>query len=159
MNAYLSDTAVGKHIKPGQIKRLRVIQALTDTGGASDDDAQLRHARKGADSGESGRVKETVLGEIPVEKDGSFFLELPAKMPLRLETLGDGGDVLQAMQSWFWLMPSERRGCIGCHEDRELTPPNRHVMALRKRPIAVGVPKRKEIRQDTKTYPKGGYGR
>jgi hypothetical protein len=186
LNAYLSDTAVGKRIKPGGIKHLRVIQALTDTGSASDDGAQLRLDRKsllkkgtgtspeapsggvighelGASplfhSGESGRVKETVLGEIPVEKDGSFFLELPARMPLRLETLGDGGDVLQAMRTWMWLMPSERRGCIGCHEDRELTPPNRHVLALRKRPIAVGVPKRKAVKQDTAAYPKGGYGR
>jgi hypothetical protein len=35
-------------------------------------------------------------------------------------------------------MPTERRGCIGCHEDRELAPPNRHVIALRKMPQRIG---------------------
>ncbi len=35
-------------------------------------------------------------------------------------------------------MPKESRGCIGCHEDRELTPPNRHVLALRKPPHWIG---------------------
>jgi len=44
------------------------------------------------------------------------------------------------MRSWFWVMPMERRGCIGCHEDRELTPPNRHVFALRKRAQRIGLP-------------------
>ena len=47
--------------------------------------------------------------------------------------------MLQAMGSSFWVMPGERRGCIGCHEDRELTPPNRHVLALREEPVKVGI--------------------
>jgi hypothetical protein len=43
------------------------------------------------------------------------------------------------MQNWLWVMPSERRGCIGCHADRELTPPNRHVLALREHPRKIGI--------------------
>lgn len=70
------------------------------------------------------------LGEVPVAEDGSFFLEVPARVPLRLETVGEGGGTLRAMRNWFWVMPGERRGCIGCHEDRALSPPNRHVKAL-----------------------------
>ncbi len=62
-------------------------------------------------------------------------------MPLRLETLGEGDRVLAAMTSWIWVMPKEARGCIGCHEDRELTPPNRFVQAVRKRPHVLGVGK------------------
>lgn len=76
----------------------------------------------------------------PVESDGSFFIEVPAQIPIRLETLGKDGTILQRMKSWFWVMPGERRGCIGCHEDRELTPPNRHVEALRKKPHRIGLP-------------------
>ena len=79
-----------------------------------------------------------LLGEVPVESDGSFFVELPAGVPIRLATRTDQGDVLKAMSSWFWVMPGERRGCIGCHEDRELAPPNRHVYALRKLPLRIG---------------------
>lgn len=80
------------------------------------------------------RSREVVLGEAMLETDGSFFIELPAARPIRLETLDESGRPLRAMGTWFWVMPMERRGCIGCHEDRRLTPPNRHVLALRKPP-------------------------
>ncbi len=102
-------------------------------------------------SGQTGRSRETsaidkirilqgelLLGEAQVEPDGSFFVEVPAKTPLHLASIGHDGRVLDQMQSVFWVMPGERRGCIGCHEDREMTPPNRHVMALTKRPQVIG---------------------
>jgi len=82
---------------------------------------------------------EHVLGEVPVELDGSFFVRVPAQTPLRMQTLNEAGDVLRDMKSWMWVMPDEHRGCIGCHEDRRLTPPNRNVHALRFRPHALGV--------------------
>jgi hypothetical protein len=56
-----------------------------------------------------------------------------------LQTLDADGDVVQAMRNWIWVMPREARGCVGCHEDRRLTPPNRHVLALQKRPKRVGI--------------------
>lgn len=86
------------------------------------------------DRASHGPPREVVLGEAMVDADGSFFIELPAARPIRLETLDESGRTLQAMGTWFWVMPMERRGCIGCHEDRRLTPPNRHVLALRKPP-------------------------
>lgn len=78
--------------------------------------------------------RETLLGEARVERDGSFFVTLPAQRPVRFETIGEQGDTVRRMNSWVWVMPGERRGCIGCHEDRALTPPNRHVQALRRAP-------------------------
>jgi len=81
---------------------------------------------------------EQLLGEVQVEPDGSFFVEVPAKTPLQLASIDHDGTILDQMQSVFWVMPGERRGCIGCHEDREMTPPNRHVMALTKRPQTIG---------------------
>lgn len=92
-----------------------------------------------------------MLGDVPVETDGSFYLEIPARTPLRLETLTQSGDVIRSMQNWFWVMPMERRGCIGCHEDRELTPPNRHVNALRKLPHRIGT----EASPSMKQYEEG----
>jgi hypothetical protein len=74
----------------------------------------------------------TLMGTVPIEQDGSFYLEVPARVPLRLRTLDESGKESFAMRNWFWVMPRESRGCIGCHEDPELTPPNRHVRALRK---------------------------
>ena len=84
-------------------------------------------------------VREKLLGEVPIEADGSFSLQVPAATALRLEALDRQGGVLAAMQSWIWVMPMERRGCIGCHEDRNLTPPNRFALALRATPRPVGL--------------------
>jgi len=153
MNAYLSDTAEGTTIEPGRIKRLRVVRALSG--------AELKHdSASGTDnsSGESTQDlgKESVLGEVPVEPDGSFFLEVPARTPLRLETLDHEGNVLQRMKSWMWVMPKEPRGCIGCHEDRELTPPNRHVLALRKIPRKLKNANGATDTGDLETYPPKG---
>lgn len=65
-----------------------------------------------------------VLGEIPVEKDGSFNIELPASIPLTLQLVGRDGAALRRC-GWIWAKNHEPRGCIGCHEDGELTPQNR----------------------------------
>lgn len=88
-----------------------------------------------------------LLGDAPVEPDGSFFLEVPARTPLRLRTVDAAGDTFAEMTSWIWVMPRESRGCIGCHEDRELSPPNRRVAALRQQPFAVGRDRSADIAQ------------
>ncbi len=134
LDVYLSDREQGKAITPGQIKRLRVFRADADGEQASHSAPVYRGNGRHGDI-----IRDELLGEVPVETDGSFFLEVPARTPLRFETLDAEGNVLQSMQSWIWVMPSGRRGCIGCHEDRELTPPNRHVSALRTHPRKVGV--------------------
>jgi len=82
---------------------------------------------------------EVLLGRVPVEADGSFHLRIPPRIPLRLETFDAEGNPIRAMRSWIWVMPNEKRGCIGCHEDRDLAPQNRHVLALRRPPPSVGV--------------------
>ncbi|MBI5364718.1 MAG: hypothetical protein HZA53_16200 [Planctomycetes bacterium] len=83
---------------------------------------------------------EHVLGRAPVEHDGSFYLEVPVRTPLRVRALDTEGHALEEMQSWIWVMPREARGCIGCHEDPELAPPNRQPRALRKRPFSMMEP-------------------
>lgn len=77
-----------------------------------------------------------VLGEAPVEADGSFFIEVPADQPLRLELHGPDG-VIATDPSDFWVRPNENRGCIGCHEDPELAPENRVVSALARGPMPI----------------------
>lgn len=134
LDVYLSSISDRPRIRRGDVKRIRVIAASTRS-------ASIRLGAPGVASESRGQgvttgSSERVLGEAPVESDGSFFVEIPARTPLRLETLDADGRVLRAMSSYFyfWVMPNERRGCIGCHEDRELTPPNRQVTALRKAP-------------------------
>lgn len=135
LNAYLSDGDRKSRVPSGSIRGIRVWRF---------DDRALE-APTGRSSNSMSRVanqplgeSNTLLGEYQVDSDGSFFLEVPARTPLRLETLDESGRVLRKMRTWMWVMPGERRGCIGCHEDREITPSNRHVLALRKRPQEVG---------------------
>jgi hypothetical protein len=77
-----------------------------------------------------------LLGEAPVEADGSFFVEVPADQPLYLELEGPDG-IVAADHSGLWVRPNENRGCIGCHEDPELAPENRVVLAIGHGPLPV----------------------
>jgi len=78
---------------------------------------------------------EASLGKVTVEKDGSFYLKVLANTPFRIQTIDDKGHVVGGPSSWLYLRPSERRGCIGCHEDREQVPENRQPLSVRKAPI------------------------
>lgn len=76
------------------------------------------------------RTTEKVLGSVPLEDDGSFFLELPGDTPLQFTTRDESGRVVVGPSDWIWVRPFERRGCVGCHEDRELAPENRAPLAI-----------------------------
>jgi hypothetical protein len=65
-----------------------------------------------------------VLGVAPLGEDGSFHIEVPASTPIAFELVDNEGMVVARQDDWVWVMPRESRGCIGCHEDREMVPPN-----------------------------------
>jgi hypothetical protein len=113
LNAAITGPDDGPPLSPGAVQRVQIY-----AGAAAD-------APK-----DGGRL----LGEFPVESDGSFFIDVPPRTPLRFVTLAADGAVLRAMRNWLWVMPREARGCIGCHEDREWSPPNRFPRALRQPP-------------------------
>ena len=77
-------------------------------------------------------TREILLGEAPVEKDGSFYIAVPPDKPLRFELLDARGRVVRAQRSWIWARSGEEHGCVGCHEDRALAPENRWPLALRR---------------------------
>jgi hypothetical protein len=104
LNAYESDEQMAPMVEPGTIRRVRVIEGLPATAGRR------------------------LLGEAPVEADGSFHVDIPADLPVQLQILDDDGMALSTC-GWIWTRPREFRGCIGCHEDPELTPENRFVEA------------------------------
>lgn len=97
---------------------------------------------KKGEEADSPLLRKRILGESQVHSDGSFFVEVPANIPLALQLLDKDGLALRTC-SWFWTRNHERRGCIGCHEDPELTPPNRFVEAVKKPPIPLTQPPRK----------------
>ncbi len=81
---------------------------------------------------ESVNGRERSLGEAPVEKDGSFYVEVLANQPVRFELLDDEGQTIVAERSWIWTRPGEQRGCPGCHGDKALAPENRWPLTLKR---------------------------
>jgi hypothetical protein len=84
-------------------------------------------------------AKRRILGEVDVADDGSFNLEIPASIPVQLQTLDENGLALRTC-NWIWAKNHEPRGCIGCHEDGELTPENSFVEALKRPSVVVTTP-------------------
>ncbi len=82
---------------------------------------------------------DTTYGAVRVMEDGSFYLKVMADIPFRIRTLDEKNNVLSDTCSWLWLRPNERRGCIGCHEDPELVPENKVVLAVTKDPVIIPV--------------------
>jgi hypothetical protein len=80
-----------------------------------------------------------VLGEVDVEQDGSFNIRVPANIPIQLQLLDEDGLALRSC-AWTWVRNKEARGCIGCHEDGELTPENRMVDAVTKPSVPLTLP-------------------
>lgn len=78
-----------------------------------------------------------VLGETTVEEDGSFYLEIEADQAIRFQALNEAGELVNEPSSWMWVRPNERRGCVGCHEDREMAPENVVPLAIEKLPVAM----------------------
>lgn len=69
------------------------------------------------------------LGEVDLEDDGSFHLQIPANRAVKIQLLDAKGELLRA-SNWIWARNKESRGCIGCHEDPELSPENREAKAV-----------------------------
>jgi Tol biopolymer transport system component len=116
-------------LTPEIARRLRVIEGMP------------RRSRSPAtgDEPEYPLLPRRLLGEVPVESDGSFFFEVPANTPVQVQLLDADGLALRT-SGWIWARNKERRGCIGCHEDPERTPPNRMVEAVRKPPVRLTLP-------------------
>ena len=105
LDAYASkDSANGR--LPGQIVRVRALLKM-----------------------QSG---EKILGEAPVERDGSFYATVPADVPMRVQLIGAHGKVLKQQRSWMWVRTGEDRCCVGCHESQALAPENRSPMTLQR---------------------------
>jgi hypothetical protein len=97
--------------------------------------AELPEARtvrlwRGNESGER-----TVLGDVDLAEDGSFFALVPADQPLYLELLDADRRVLTGTATPIWVRPKEVRACVGCHESQLTAPPNRRPLAVLAEPV------------------------
>jgi hypothetical protein len=69
--------------------------------------------------------KPTMLGTVPVEADGSFFVKAPADRAIRFALLDAKGAVLRQEHGWFWIRRGEQRICVGCHTGPERASENK----------------------------------
>ena len=80
----------------------------------------------------------TVLGTVPVEADGSAYMELPALRSFFFVALDENDLSVKRMQSFLTLQPGETTSCVGCHEQRTHTPRLEYdLLALRRAPSSV----------------------
>jgi hypothetical protein len=79
---------------------------------------------------DSGNAK--LLGTAPVERDGSFFVQVATEEPLQVELLDASGKTLKREAGWFWMRHGEQRACVGCHAGPETSPENAVPMVLLK---------------------------
>jgi len=73
-----------------------------------------------------------LLGTAPVERDGSFFVQVPTEQPLQVELLDAAGKTLKRESGFFWMRRGEQRACVGCHAGPETSPENAVPMILLK---------------------------
>jgi len=78
-----------------------------------------------------------LLGTQTVEKDGSFFIQVPGDKPLRLEAIDAAGHVVSAERNWWWMRVAEQRACVGCHAGPERAPANAVPQVLLRRDVPV----------------------
>jgi formylglycine-generating enzyme required for sulfatase activity len=114
---FLSDIYAGPglaNVPRGSVKKLRIFTYHF----AYQKQAGITH-RIGADG--PWEVKR-VLGTVPVEADGSASFLIPANTPISIQPLDAEGKALQLMRSWMTAMPGEMLSCVGCHEQRAMSP-------------------------------------
>ena len=61
-----------------------------------------------------------ILGDVPVEHDGSAHFEVPADTAVYFQLLDENRMELRRMRSFISFQPGETRACAGCHETRGL---------------------------------------
>ncbi len=88
------------------------------------------HSLKFYTRDQSGSAK--LLGEAPVERDGSFFVQVPNDQPIQVELVDAAGKTLKRESGYFWARRGEQRVCVGCHSGPETSPENAVPMTLLK---------------------------
>jgi hypothetical protein len=109
----LADVTHGRNmggVKAGEIKKLLVMESLPKPVNFSGSMEPLTL--------NGSFTLPRILGTVPVEADGSAYMELPALRPLFFVALDERGMSVKRMQSFVSVMPGETTSCSGCHEDR-----------------------------------------
>ena len=129
-------------IEPGSIKYIRIIEGIPLSKNLStpDDNTDIMKISNAESPFPPIYGSNRILGTASVEKDGSFQIRVPSEIPLKFQLLDKNYLAVRSQKTWTWVMGNENRGCIGCHEDPELSPHNIMVDAVVKPPIELTNP-------------------
>lgn len=127
---YMNDVTSGApEIAPGEVKYLRIAHhtewPTEQTGESVVEFNHLHYTPSGSWSRTLGLWTWTparVIGEVPVEADGSAYFKVPANVPLYFQALDQDRLEVRRMRSFITFQPGEIRGCTGCHETRDQAP-------------------------------------
>ena len=89
---------------------------------------------------QSGWDLKRLLGEVPIEADGSVTFKIPANTPISMQPVDGEGRAIQWMRSWTTAMPGEVLSCTGCHEDQSQIPSPKATLAAKKKPEMLAKP-------------------
>lgn len=105
------------YVQRGEIKTIRVVREMPKTV-RIDPNLRAFGFQFPVISCGATYASKTVLGDVPVEADGSACFRVPAGIPIYFMALDAQGRAVQRMRSFTHLMPGEVQGCVGCHEHR-----------------------------------------
>jgi len=125
------------------IDQVRFIRVSEPIGWPYDND--LGGQRYGEDHGYGGPGAERknllswtpirILGDVPVERDGSAHFRVPADTAVYFQLLDENRMELRRMRSFISFQPGEVRACVGCHETRGVSlPADRTSLAASRAP-------------------------
>jgi len=131
----LADVYEGRNmtgVKRGEIKKLLVLETLPKP---------VNYSGKMPPMTFGGTFTlAAVLGTVPVEADGSAYMELPAMRSLFFVALDKDNNSVKRMHSFLTVQPGETTSCLGCHEQRTrtlLNPGAGSLAALRRPPSRI----------------------
>ena len=80
-----------------------------------------------------------VMGTVPVEEDGSAYFQVPSGVNFFMQALDGDGKAVQTMRSVTYVQPGQTFTCVGCHEPRNTSPPNRSSLAAEREPSKISL--------------------
>ena len=121
----LQDVYAGRNmagVERGEIKKLLVLETLSKP---------INYSGKMPPMSFGGTYTlERIVGTVPVEPDGSAYMEVPALRSLFFVALDENNNSVKRMHSFLSVMPGETTSCVGCHEQRQQTPVPTETAAL-----------------------------
>jgi hypothetical protein len=135
LNVYDSDRPDAGEVNSGEVKEVRLVEGVCVPFPRETQNPGWRNLMAGAGPDSTWPppgVEIRILGQAPVEADGSFYVNVVGDLAFYVQTLDAQGRAVQTMRAWAWVRSGDQRGCVGCHADPELAPENRATQALRR---------------------------